>query len=163
MDNIRWKIEHIGVIVYDVENSVKRFADLLGIKPWSIWTIAPPFLTDTFFHGEKVTHSFKVATVNLGNVELELLAPLEGKSVYAEHLRKNGEGLHHIALTPVSTKQELEKVVTLLENKGGEIIQSGTLGDAGSYYYVNTKEANLVLELSNTGRGAMPPPDKIYP
>jgi len=39
----------------------------------------------------------RVAFAKIGDVEWELIQPLDDKSIYAEFLEKHGEGLHHVA------------------------------------------------------------------
>ena len=46
--------------------------------------------------GKLVEHSFIAAIASVGDVELELIQPLCGESLYAEHLAQHGEGLHHV-------------------------------------------------------------------
>jgi catechol 2,3-dioxygenase-like lactoylglutathione lyase family enzyme len=153
------QIVHMGFIVHDVDETVKKLADILGVKPWSIWILKPPFLRDTTVHGKNVRHGFKAAIATVGNAAIELLAPLEGESVYVEFLKQKGEGFHHIAFA-FPTEKELNEAVKKLKDKGGVVIQGGRLGDLALYYYVDIKSASLVLELFT---GTVPPPDKTYP
>jgi catechol 2,3-dioxygenase-like lactoylglutathione lyase family enzyme len=153
------QVYHMGFIVKDIDETMKNLVNLLGIKPWSLWTLKPPFLRDTTLHGKKVSHGFRFAIATIGNVSIELISPLEGESVYVEHLKERGEGFHHIALG-VPTEEQLEQVVEELKGQGGEVIQSGRLGDIALYYYVDVKNAGLVLEIFT---GHTPPPEKTYP
>jgi catechol 2,3-dioxygenase-like lactoylglutathione lyase family enzyme len=152
-------VVHIGFIVHDVDKAIKELSNVLGIKPWNIWILRPPFLRDTTVHGKPVAHGFKAAIASLGNVSIELLAPLEGESVYVEYLKNRGEGFHHVAFAFPSEKK-LDEAVKKLKDKGGIIVQSGRLGDLALYYYVDVKRIGLVLELFT---GTVPPPDKTYP
>jgi len=152
-------VVHIGFIVHDVDKAMSELSDVLGIKPWNIRILRPPFLRDTTVYGKPVAHGFKAAIASLGNVSIELLAPLEGESVYVEYLKNKGEGFHHIALA-FPTEKELDEAVEKLKGKGGVVIQSGRVGDLALYYYVDIKSIGLVLELFT---GTLPPPEKTYP
>jgi len=152
-------IVHLGFVVHDVDETMKKLVDLLGMKPWNIWTMKPPFLRDITVHGKEVSHGFRAAIAQLENTAIELLAPLEGESVYKEYLEKKGEGFHHVAVA-VPSEEELEKIVKELKEKGCEVIQSGRLGDLALYYYVDIKEIGLVIELFT---GTVPPPERSYP
>jgi catechol 2,3-dioxygenase-like lactoylglutathione lyase family enzyme len=153
------QIVHFGFVVHDIDETMKKFVDILGVKPWSIWTLKPPLLRDTTVHGKNIRHGFKAAIATIGNAAIELLAPLEGVSVYTEFLKQKGEGFHHIAFA-FPTEKELTDAVRKLEHKGGVIIQSGRVGNIALYYYVDIKSAGLVLELAT---GVLPPPERTYP
>lgn len=149
---------HIGFVVKEIEETMKNLYRL-GIKPWTLWTFEPPTLKDAMVHGRKVRHGFKAAIAPLGNTAIELLSPLYGESVYAEHLEKKGEGFHHIAFS-CTTEEQLKDFLKGLKNNGGEIIQSGKLGDTALYFYVDVKNAGLIVELFT---GQAPTPEKKFP
>lgn len=88
-------LHHACFIVHDVEKAAKALSQSLSIGPWSIWTIEP---TEGTVHGRDVAFSFRVALAEVGGVNYQLLSPLSGETVYAEHLAKHGEGFHHTCL-----------------------------------------------------------------
>lgn len=137
---------HLGFVVHNVEKTAKRLQGLLGIDSWIIRVIEPQSAT---FYGEEVSHTFKIAMGHLGSLGIELLQPVKGKSVYAEHLKKGEESFHHIAIRIPENK--LREVLDKLKERGGEVIQTGRVGESpGYYYYIDLKEMNLVLELNPT-------------
>jgi len=141
--NENYEIDHIGFVVKDIDKSIKEFSNYLNIKDWQRITMKPPLLIKSTLYGKKVEHTFEVATGTLNNLHIELLMPLEGKSVFTEFLQKNGEGLHHIDLF-FKKLDDLEKKLKEMIEEGGEIIQSG-MWTKGCYYYI--KKDNLILEL----------------
>lgn len=95
----------------------------------------------------------------LGNMVIELISPYEGRSVYAEFLKERGEGFHHIAFAYPS-QEELDKEMSARKKSGAEVLSGGSLGALGSYYYFDTKEIGLVIELLYVKQ--LPPPEKTY-
>ena len=76
------KIDHIGVAVKSLDESLKFYA-AMGITP---------------SHIEEVpSQKVKTAFLTIGDVHVELLEPTSEDSPIAKHLEKRGEGMHHIA------------------------------------------------------------------
>ena len=75
-------IDHIGIIVRDIDKSLIFYRDILKLP----------------FEGieKNETHKLSIAFLRCGDVLVELLQPI-GEGVYREFLDKNGEGFHHIA------------------------------------------------------------------
>jgi catechol 2,3-dioxygenase-like lactoylglutathione lyase family enzyme len=64
----------------------------------------------------------KQAFVQLGDVEVELIEPVEGNSGYQDFLNKTGGGIHHV-LFEVS---DIDPVLEELAKAGVTVLQSGT-------------------------------------
>ena len=97
-------IHHIGLVVRDIEQSVKDFSTRLGI-PFTISTMEH----SGTLHGEPMTYKAKIAHAKVGTLTLELLQTIEGKTIFDEFLAKHGEGIHHISvLSPNSLDVEIE-------------------------------------------------------
>jgi methylmalonyl-CoA/ethylmalonyl-CoA epimerase len=62
------------------------------------------------------------AFVQLGDVEVELIEPLEGRSGYQDFLDQTGGGIHHV-LFEVS---DIDPVIQELAQSGVTVLQSGT-------------------------------------
>ena len=77
-------LDHIGVAVAKLDESVPLYRDLLGL----------PLL----YHDEVETDRVKVAVFDLGKGHLELLEPTSEDSPIAKFIDKRGPGLHHVAL-----------------------------------------------------------------
>jgi len=159
----KYKVDHIGLVVQDVEKTAKMFSNYLDIKDWEMLTIEPPVLCDMVLYGQQVFHSFKIAFAPLGDIKIELLMPIEGDSVYSEFLKEGKQGYHHIGLVFASeveleeTKEELIKrggkiiqsgreTKEELIKRGGKIIQSGRIKQESFYCYI--EKEGIVLELS---------------
>jgi 4-hydroxyphenylpyruvate dioxygenase-like putative hemolysin len=73
------------------------------------------------FHGKPVTHKFVGAATMVGDLNVELIMHLRGKTIYKEFLDKKGEGLHHIAYTTNDIDPALEE----FRKSGIRVLQSG--------------------------------------
>ncbi|MFO8010487.1 MAG: VOC family protein [Dehalococcoidia bacterium] len=141
----------VGVVVDNLEESIKRYESMLGIESWKIVTVDSSVVRMTY-RGKDSLHSFKAAFTMLGALMIELLEPLEGYGTYREFLDTRGEGVHHLGHVRVDN---LDEAVGALEEAGFPCVETGeNLGDpAGKYShkwaYVDTTPAlGYIIELS---------------
>ena len=78
-------IEHLGIAVQSIEESLPFFENVLGLKCYNIEVV----------EDQKV----KTAFLKVGEVKLELLEPTSPESTIAKFIEKNGGrgGMHHLA------------------------------------------------------------------
>ncbi len=101
------KVDHIGVAVNSVEEAMKLYRDVLGLKVGEVHIVAD----------QKV----KAAMVDMGNTHVELLESTDPSGNIAKHIERRGEGLHHIALQVSNIEETLrtlkEKGIPLVDEK----------------------------------------------
>ena len=90
------EISQIGIIVRDLQKATDNYWSTLGIGPWMTMRIEPPLLADVTMRGKPVEASMVAAIAQSGNIQLELIQPLEGPSIWKEFLEQRGEGIHHV-------------------------------------------------------------------
>jgi 4-hydroxyphenylpyruvate dioxygenase-like putative hemolysin len=49
-------------------------------------------------YGQPVERSWRLAVATVGQVQWELIQPLDDESLYARFLAEKGEGVHHVAV-----------------------------------------------------------------
>ncbi len=84
---------HVGVIVRDVNATVKQFEDVLGI------TVPPAKVsgyTQWATDAGPVRWRVTLTSFTLGSLTVELVEPLDGAGLHRAHLDRFGQGLHHI-------------------------------------------------------------------
>ena len=88
----------IGIVVSDIEKTTRNLSEVFGIGPFRIvdWPPAGREDFERFYYGEPVNFTARMAFTELGPVELEIIQPLEGKSIWADFLAEHGEGIHHL-------------------------------------------------------------------
>jgi methylmalonyl-CoA/ethylmalonyl-CoA epimerase len=153
------KIMQVGLVVKDVDASVRKQWDEFGIGPWAIYTFDPSKVKNLTVRGKPVEHAMRVAIAMIGDLMWELIQPLDDKSIYAEFLKEHGEGIHHI-LFDVDDFQGTE---AYLRKRGHEFYQGGEMGDI-RYAYFDTREAlHTIAEIATLGDEGLPPPEATYP
>ena len=107
------KVDHIGIAVKNMEESLKLYQDILGLK-----------LTETeVVEQQKV----KVGFIPVGDSEIELLESTSPDGPVAKFIESRGEGIKHIALRVENIDQALEE----LKAKGFRLIDETPRYGAG--------------------------------
>jgi methylmalonyl-CoA/ethylmalonyl-CoA epimerase len=156
------KVLQVGLVVRDSEATARRYWDDFGIGPWRFYTIDPSNTTGMRLRGRPVRHSFRAALATFGDLTLELIEPLDGESVYSEHLKEHGEGLHHLAFAVDDYDSARER----LEKSGFAEVQAGRPHDVNDYAYFDTVEAlGFLTELNSEEAPGkpFPPPEHTVP
>ena len=150
-------IIQVAHVVRDIDMAMKHYWETFGIGPWDIYTFAPPAVRDSMVRGKPSTHTYLLAVTWPGTVQLELMQPLTGRSIYDECLETRGEGLHHMKLYYPDCQAALERFRAM----GIAVIQSGKI-DADEFYYLDTEAAlGYVIEIGNNGK--IREPERRYP
>lgn len=139
------EIVHVCVVVRDVEERARAFAEKFGIGPWRIRVVRTPS-TRASVRGEPLDYTLKFGHARVGPVTLELVETVEGRTIYQEFLEKHGEGLHHIGVpTPVPFDAELEK----WRRQGIESLQANRMEDPEEgWAYMDTQDiVGCILEI----------------
>ena len=99
-------IEHIGIAVKSLDETIPLYEKLLGVKCYSI---------------EEVTdQKVKTAFFQLGQTKVELLESTDPDGPIGKFIEKKGEGIHHIALSVSG----LDKRLGELDNMGIQLIDN---------------------------------------
>ena len=136
----------VGIVVYNLEKSMKQYESLMGIDKWEVVEIDSSIMPMTYY-GKPVEHSFKAAFTMLGSLMLELLEPVEGEGIYRDFLSEHGEGIHHLGHVRVDN---LDEAIESLEKAGFPCIETGGDPAIHIWAYVDTTAAlGYILELSS--------------
>ena len=90
------KIEHIGIAVKSLTDSVPLFEKLLNSECYKTETVANENVNTAFF--------------KIGETKIELLETTSAEGAIARFLDKKGEGLHHIAIEVTDIHAEMERL-----------------------------------------------------
>ncbi len=154
------KIVQVAIVVKNIEESVKNFYDLFQIGPWEIYTYTPENTEDMQVRGKSCDYSMKLAFCRLGDIQLELIQPLDDKSIYAEFLRDKGEGLHHLGFDI----SDYENVIKFAQDKNIGILQHGS-HKGYIYTYLDTiPYLSFIAEIFKPPKKIIKEsPESIYP
>ena len=89
-------IEHIGIAVSDLEQSIELYATLLDTPCYKTEVVDSEQVTTAFF--------------KKGDQKIELLASTDPEGTIAKFIDKKGQGIHHIAFAVGDLKAEVQRL-----------------------------------------------------
>jgi catechol 2,3-dioxygenase-like lactoylglutathione lyase family enzyme len=117
------RIVQIGIVVPDLDKTTRLLSSLFGIGPFRsvVWPSRPE--SKYQYRGAEEHILISQAFVQLGQVEIELIQPLEGeRNAYKQFLDETGGGIHHILFEV----KDIDPVLQALAESGVTVLQSGT-------------------------------------
>ncbi len=123
------KVDHIGIAVKNLEESLKFYTEVLGLD----------CLDTEIVEEQKV----KVAFLPVGDSELELLESTSEDGPIARYIEKNGAGIQHIALRV----DNIEEAIAYMKEKGMRMIDEKPRYGAGGarIAFVHPKSSGRIL------------------
>jgi methylmalonyl-CoA/ethylmalonyl-CoA epimerase len=89
-------IEHIGIAVKNLEESINFYESVLGLKCYSIEEVKDQKVKTAFFM--------------IGQTKIELLETTEPDGPIGKFIEKKGEGIHHIAFAVNNLQKALDEI-----------------------------------------------------
>ncbi len=129
-------IEHIGIAVNNLQESIEYYENVLGLKCYAIEEVKDQKVKTAFFQ--------------VGDTKIELLESTDPEGPIGKFIEKKGPGMHHIAFAVEDTNQALKDV----EDKGVRLIdkQSRKGAEGLSIGFLHPKSTGGVLtELCSKG------------
>lgn len=129
------KVEHIGIAVKTLADSVPLFEKLLKSQCYKTEMVASEMVNTAFF--------------KVGDTKIELLESINDTSAISKFIDKKGEGVHHIAFEVENIESEMEK----LRNEGFLLLNDKPKKGADNMIicFLHPKSTNGVLiELCQT-------------
>ena len=136
-------IAQVAIVVRNIEEAAQRYANVLGLPVPNVIVTRPGLEVHQTYKGEPSDAQAKLAFFNLGQVQLELIEPLGGASIWQEVLDRKGESVHHIAFWV----EGMQRVVDFLKTQGIPMVQRGDMGQGQYAYFDAEAQLGLTLEL----------------
>jgi hypothetical protein len=151
----------VGVVVEDLDKTMKTYADKYGVGPWKVYEFNKDTVADMKIDGERQEYAMKLALADIGGVQWELIEPLDEISDYSEFLKEHGEGIHHVALDTESYDEVLE----FCDENEIDQLQYGYWGKNFHYDYRKTQDdLKCIVELYGPDEDfEWPEPVEVYP
>jgi methylmalonyl-CoA/ethylmalonyl-CoA epimerase len=106
-------IEHIGIAVRNLEDAIRFYEKIFGLKCYNIEEVAEQKVRTAFF--------------KVGQTKIELLESTDPEGPVSKFIEKKGEGVHHIAFAVKKIEEQLKHaekhgidLIDTLPRKGAE-------------------------------------------
>lgn len=97
-------IEHIGIAVKNLDESIRFYEDVLGLTCYAIEEVKDQKVKTAFF--------------KLGDTKIELLESTDPGGPIGKYIEKKGEGVHHLAFAV----DGIENALVTLQEKGIQLV-----------------------------------------
>ena len=106
------RVDHLGVIVGDLDDAVQSFTEHLGLE---------------LNHVEQYGDELDIAFLPCGETLVELIKPLKEDGSNADYLREHGPGIQHVAFEV----DDLDAALAELSERGVEPLGDAPMPGAG--------------------------------
>jgi methylmalonyl-CoA/ethylmalonyl-CoA epimerase len=123
------KINHVAIVVEDMDDALSFWRDSLGLNLHELKDVP--------------AENSRVAFMPVADGEIELVVPTTDDSGIAKYLAKRGQGMHHICLEV----DDIEGMLAQLKAKNVRLIneQPRTSSDGKKYAFIHPESARGVL------------------
>lgn len=140
----------IGIVVRDLQKSMKLYQELFGIDEWADMEVTGDIFDSLTYKGRAVKNAcFLTGMADVGALQLELIQPVEGDLPYFDFLKEHGEGLHHVGHIYVP---DMDVAVRQLETLGFPCVFAGSTQTTKFAYIDMTQSLGLTVELIEVTR-----------
>lgn len=122
-------INHVAVVVSDMEQSLSFWRDALGIELHELRDVP--------------AEKSQVAFLPLAGAEVELVMPTTDDSGIAKYLAKRGQGMHHLCLEV----DDIDSMLAQLKTKNIRLVneEPRTAADGKKYAFIHPESTGGVL------------------
>jgi len=125
------KINHIGIAVKSIDEAVKLYTDVLGLKVKDIEVVED--------------QKAKTAIIPVGESKIELIESTDPEGTIAKYIERRGEGLHHLAFEVSNIQGALgvvaNKGITLIDEKPRNGVENTRIA------FLHPKGTKILIEL----------------
>ncbi len=158
------KIYQIAWVTRDLEKSLAAWVEHLKIGPWRIYSFTEETVKNLRVGGEPVNEPFKflIAISWIGDMEVEIIQPVYGPTIYQKFLDEKGEGMHHIK--EKISDADMDSVVADYARRGIGVTQTGQFFRDFHFYLDTEPRLDFIYELGNCPLQELPAGSySVYP
>lgn len=132
----------VAWVTRDLDTTEQTLTALLGAKKW-IRMPGIHFGPDSCtYRGEPADFTADISLSYAGDMQLELIAPAGGESIYTEFLAAAGPGLHHICMA-AADEPAFDAALRDAEAGGAPVVMQGVMPGGMRFAYVGAAGAGV--------------------
>ena len=132
----------IAWVTRDLDATEATLTALMGARKW-IRMPGVHFAPDTCtYRGAPADFVADISLSYAGDMQLELIAPVSGASIYTEFLDAVGPGLHHVCLA-APDHAAFERALADAHHRGAPVVQDGVMPGGMRFAYVSAPDAGV--------------------
>jgi hypothetical protein len=132
----------IAWVTRDLDATETALTTMLGAKKW-VRVPDVHFAPDTCtYRGRPADFTAHISFSYAGDIQLELIAPSRGESVYSEFLDTAGPGLHHVCIEALDSAA-FDAAVRDADRNGTPVVQQGVMPGGMRFAYLSAGDAGV--------------------
>lgn len=145
------KLCQLGFVTSDLQRSMERWVEKLHVGPWRIVTMnnrsctGSGFLIDGALKDEP--YEYYIAISYIGDMQVELIQPGYGPTIYQRFIDTHGEGIHHYK--EVIAPEDWESNLKACEARDMPVTMCGQFGLAKFAYVDSEPFVNFQVEFGD--------------
>jgi catechol 2,3-dioxygenase-like lactoylglutathione lyase family enzyme len=148
-------VTQIGIVVPDLEEAMASYEEKFLIGPFER---VPDFqklgYQETYYRGEPEKFNSTFTFFRLGMMEIEIIQPLYGRSIYRDFLGAGRQGLHHLGF---DVHDDFDQRLAAYAEIGIGVLMSGRSPNRAFAYLDTEKSGGVIFELLQRGGPRKPP------
>lgn len=128
------QLHHISIVVKDIDTTVK-FYESIGIGPFESYPPIKEYVKIDVPDKEGF-YDLTIKCARIGPVELQLIQPGKGRSLYKDFLEKRGEGVYHLGFVV----EDIDGSEAEVKSLGLGVISSGRRENGSGFSYLDTAD-----------------------
>ena len=136
-------VTQIAVVVADIERACEHYAAVFGIEKPAWFLTEEADESQIRYRGQPTPARAKLAFVEFANLTLELIEPVDGPSIWRDHLERCGDSVHHIAFGVKGMQQAVDEY----EARGVPMVQKGEYPGGRYAYLAAADKLGMDIEL----------------
>ncbi|OGP87868.1 MAG: hypothetical protein A2157_10705 [Deltaproteobacteria bacterium RBG_16_47_11] len=142
-------VTQIGIVVPHLEEAILLYQEKFFIGSFErIADFQKLGYHETYYRGEPEKFNSTFAFFSLGAMEVEIIQPLSGRSIYWDFLNAGRQGLHHLGFDVYG---DLDQRVKAYAEVGIDVLMSGK-GPNRAFAYLDTERVGgVIFELLERG------------
>ena len=148
----------IAIVVRDLDAAMRTYVHDYGIGPWEIYEFNPGNVANMREDGQPVERSWRLAISHVGQVQWELIEPLDEESIYARFLVEKGAGVHHVGVAV----PDFHGTVAAQAERGNGVLLGGDYRGISFAYLATERDLGVITEIFSGAPGEGQQPDATY-
>jgi len=142
-------VTQIGMVVPDLEEAIECYRNSFFPGPFErIEDFQRLGYEQAYYRGEPENYNCAFAFFQMGSMEVEIIQPLSGRTIYHDFLNAGRLGLHHLGFDVYG---DLDERVRVCAAAGIGVLQSGRGPDRVFAYLDTEKIGGVIFELLQRG------------
>jgi len=142
-------VTQIGMVVPDLEEALVSFQEKFNVESFEwITDFSKLGYMEIYYLGKPGKFNSLLAFFRLGIMEMEIIQPVSGQSIYRDFLDQGRQGIHHLGF---DVGEDFDERLAAYARIGIKVLMSGR-GSNRAFAYLDTEKAGgVIYELLKRG------------